>query len=571
MAAEVFQDKYIGTVLDSRYEITKKIGEGGMAVVYRASDTRLSRDVAVKIMRDELFLDVDSRDRFYAEAHSVAMLSHPNIVSIFDVNSDITGAEYIVMELLDGVTLRQYIDKMRPIPWKQVLHFSIQICDALSHAHSKGIIHRDIKPQNIMLLPNGTLKVADFGIAAIENQLDENTGEAMGSLNYIAPEQLRGAPASPKTDIYSLGIVMYEMLTGFKPYSGNSPSDVLMKLGTDRILPVRAFEQNIPQVFERIVEKAMQSDSALRFANADELLAALNGFASAVSSGATVKNEDSAAEKPIPAPKQVEVEVSRKIRLPSKKEYIKSITRANRIAFSIGTFFLLLAAFAFCVFLWNYWLHDIFSPAERVEMPNLVGYGYESVISNVELAERYRFKIDFAVDTESAPGTILSQDPAPGRSLMLSEDGIEVHLSVSTGYVMLDVIDVAGIDYREAMLLLQNAGFSVEINNVTSPDVQKDIVVSTSPAAGEQLAAGSTVYVNVSGGQSISYVQVPNVVGLNEDVAVMKLESAGFACAGTIRQQSDFDPGTVIGQSIVAFAEAEEHSGITLTVSSGPW
>lgn len=568
MADNFFPDNYIGEVLDDRYQIVRKIGEGGMAFVYKAIDRRLNRDVAVKIMREELFLDSKSREAFYAEAHAVAMLSHPNIVAIYDVNS--SGlTDYIVMELLDGVTLRQYIEKMRPVPWKQVLHFSMQISNALIHAHSKGIIHRDIKPQNIMLLQDGTLKVADFGIAALENRMNENSGVAIGSLNYMAPELLRGAVAGPATDVYSLGILMYEMLTGFKPYTGKSPSDVLLKLGAEDILPVRAFEQSVPTGLESIVARAMSPDPEARYKNASELLAALNRFTENFNK-AEKKGpvDDYAEDDPLPA---LKVEVKPKVKMPSRQAYRRSVVRANSISYSLGIFALMLVALLSFGVLWNFWLKDIFSAAHRIIMPDFAGYSCESVINNVELNQKYNFDVSYVVDTATSAGTVLSQDPSAGRSLMLTEEGIDVTLYVSTGYVIIDVIDVTGLDYREATLKLQNAGFNVEAQNVVSNEVQKDIVVSTSPSAGEKITAGSTVYMNVSGGSQVSYVKVPNVVGLTEDAAVAKLEAAGLSCSGISRERSDYDMGTVISQSIAAFAEAEEHSGIMLTVSTGPW
>ena len=561
-------DNYIGSVLDGRYRILRKIGEGGMARVYKAVDLRLDREVAVKMMREELFHDAASRKAFYTEAHAVAMLSHQNIVAIYDVNN--TGrVQYIVMELLEGVTLRQYIDKMRPVPWKQVLHFSKQIASALVHAHSKGIIHRDIKPQNMMISQNGTLKVADFGIAALENELNSDSGRAIGSLNYIAPEQLRGNPAGPEGDVYSLGIVMYEMLTGFKPYTGRTPSEVLLKLSASEILPVRAFEQKVPAELEKIVSKAMEPNAEKRYRTAKELSDALNSFTEkylAMEKRGPV--DDYAEDDPLPP---LKVEVTPKVRMPSKLEYLKSVRRRSRITYSLGTFALMVVILLAFSVLWRFWLQDIFSPAVRIEMPNLVGYSYDSIATNVELASRYNFIPEYVVNIDTPAGTVLSQEPSAGRSLMLTEEGIRVKLSVSPGYVMLSVLDVIGLDYREATLLLENAGFVVEINNVTSDEYDRDLVVSTSPAAGEQISSGSTVYVNVSGGKTVTYVQVPNVVGLPENSAIAKLEAAGLSCSGTSREVSDYEAGTVIGQSKAPFAEAEEHSGIILTVSSGPW
>ena len=232
-------NKWIGTTLDDRYEIISLVGSGGMAYVYRAVDHRLNRSVVVKIMREEAAADETVRSRFAAESHAVAMLSHPNIVAVYDVSkSDVV--EYIVMELIDGVTLLQYMEKKGALPWHEALHFTRQIAKALSHAHSRGIIHRDIKPHNIMLLRDGTIKVADFGIAALESEIEDNKGEAIGSIHYIAPEQIRGESPDGRSDLYSLGVVMYEMLTGQKPYTGDTVGEIAIKhMNTSRASKTR--------------------------------------------------------------------------------------------------------------------------------------------------------------------------------------------------------------------------------------------------------------------------------------------------------------------------------------------
>ena len=221
-------EQYIGMLLDERYEIQSVIGEGGMAVVYKAVDHRLNRQVAVKIMREEMAADEEFRRRFLAEAHAVAMLSHHNIVAVYDVSRS-GSTEYIVMELVNGITLKQYMERRGALGWRETLHFSKQIAKALAHAHERGIIHRDIKPNNVMLLKDGTIKVADFGIAALENEVYESNGQAIGSIHYIAPEQARGENPDARSDLYSLGVVMYEMLTGEKPYTGETLGEIAIK------------------------------------------------------------------------------------------------------------------------------------------------------------------------------------------------------------------------------------------------------------------------------------------------------------------------------------------------------
>ena len=556
--------KYLGTVLDDRYQILEKIGSGGMAHVFRALDTRLNREVAIKIVRDELFGDEDVRRRFYSEAHAVAQLSHPNIVAVYDVSrNENTG--YIVMELLAGVTLRQYLDKKQIIPWKQVLHFSRQITDALEHAHERGIIHRDIKPTNLMLLQNGQIKVADFGIAAFEKELKETQGEAIGSLHYIAPEQLRGKKADARGDIYSLGVSMYEMLCGYKPYTGESPAEVLQNQNSGQALPFRAFDVDVPPDLEKIVFKAIETDPEKRFQTARELKQALDSFAGESRQKENRSRQPDGSRNSEP----IRITVTPTVNIP-RREYIRSVRRTNRIGFSLGSFALLAAVLVTFVYLWNFWLEDVFTPAQRVELPNFVGSSYETISRDVSLTSRYHFTVNYVVDISTAAGTVLSQDPPAGRSLMLTEEGMPVKLNVSTGYVLTAVPNVNGTHYREASLELQNAGFSVEVNNVTSSSVAKDLVIATSPAAGEMISAGSVVYLTVSAGAQIHYVKTPNLIGLSEDAAILKLQNANLTYGGSERKASDYEAGTVIAQSVVAFAEVEELTRVTLTISSGP-
>ena len=553
--------KYIGVVLDDRYQILEKIGQGGMAVVFRALDLRLNREVAIKIIRDELFRDADMLRRFYAEAHAIAQLSHPGIVAVYDVSQN-DNVGYLVMELISGITLKQYIDRKKTVPWKQVVHFARQIADALQHAHEHGIIHRDIKPMNIMLLQNGTTKVADFGIAAFENEIRETRGQAVGSLHYIAPEQLRGGRADARGDVYSLGVTMYEMLTGYKPYTGETPTDILKKQSSNSLLPVRAFDVDVPSELEDIVLRAMDTNPDSRYQTAKDLKTALNTFANKVlkADRRTKAEEDGSVFK---------VSVIPTVNIP-KKEYIRSMRRSSRIGFSLGSFALMASGIVLFVFLWTYWLSDVFSPAERMQLPNFVGSSYETISKDVSLTSKYNFTVNYVVDTSTPAGTVISQEPVAGRSLMVTEEGMNVRLNVSTGFILTEVPNVVGLDYREASLNLQNAGFAVEISNVVSSSSPKDQVIGTSPAASEKISAGSTIYVTVSAGAQVSYVRMPNLIGLTEDAAVAKLQNAHLAYGGSERKNSDYEAGTVIAQSVVAFAEVEELTRITLTVSSGP-
>lgn len=552
------EKNYIGVLLDDRYEILEKIGEGGMAVVYKAFCHRLSRFVAVKIMREEMAADEEFKRRFCAESHAIAMLSHPNIVAVYDVSHS-DDVEYIVMELVDGITLKQYMDKRGAISWKEALHFTKQITKALAHAHSRGIIHRDIKPQNIMLLKDGTIKVADFGIAALENEMQES-GQAVGSIHYIAPEQARGENPDARSDIYSLGIVMYEMLTGCKPYTGETIGEIAVKHMSSLPTMPSDIVPDIPPELERITLKAMSCPINKRYQSANELLDDLDKFTQAQ----IVQEKKPEYENPAVAPVRSVSEMSR-------EKYSLRRKRSGTVAYMTGVLGGLVLILALFVFLWNFWLRDVFSPAERIALPNFVGSNYESVVNNAELAGTYNFKVTYIIDTNAESGKILSQNPEPGRSMMITPDGIAVELSVSTGVVLTPVPDVTNMDYREATLELQRAGFAVEVENSTSDSVSKDCVISTSPAANEQISAGSTVYLVVSSGQQVSYTTMPNFVGLTEEAAINKIANSGLTYGGSEQVSSDYDAGTVIGQSPAAFQEVEEHGKVTLRVSTGPW
>ena len=269
-------DKYIGRLLDNRYEIKEVIGIGGMAVVYKARCHRLNRLVAIKILKDDYSRDEDFRRRFHAESQAVAMLSHPNIVSVYDVSSG--EADYIVMELIDGISLKQYMEMKGILNWKETLHFGMQIAKALEHAHSRGIVHRDIKPHNVMVLKNGSVKVTDFGIARIMSKGNTLTKEALGSVHYISPEQAKGGRVDNRSDLYSLGVVMYEMMTGRPPYDGESPVSVAIQHINGGAAAPSTLNPNIPKGLEQIIMKGMGHEPADRYETATAMLYDMERF-----------------------------------------------------------------------------------------------------------------------------------------------------------------------------------------------------------------------------------------------------------------------------------------------------
>lgn len=553
-------DKYIGKILDDRYEIIELIGSGGMANVYKALCHRLNRYDAVKIMRDETAANTELRRRFRAESQAVAMLSHPNIVSVYDVSHS-DDVEYIVMELIDGITLKQYLQKKSVLDSSEVLDFTIQTAKALEHAHSKGIIHRDIKPQNIMLLKDGMIKVADFGIASLENTIEENNGETVGSVHYIAPEQARGEAPDARSDIYSLGIVMYEMLTGKLPYVGNSDVEVAVKhMNTDPVTP-RDIVPSIPEELERICLKAMNSNIDERYQSASEMLADLEEYKS--QSLAAHVLEDSEA---------VLIDSEEPPRRRAKRS-----RRSKKIALSSGILAVLLFIIIGFVFLNGYFLKDLFSDPVKVKVDNFVGRYYEDVINDKDYKKIYDFKVTFKVDLEHEYGIILSQDPESGRSKTVSDKGskIVVELVCAAETVddqkrLLKVPDILNHEREEAISMVQDAGFTYSLEQAPSDSITKGYVISTDPVAGAAADEGSEIKIIISTGPETVMTKVPQLKGLSKESAIAKIESSNLSIGNISTAESDLVAGTVIDQNIAAGTEIEEHTKISITVSSGP-
>lgn len=553
-------DKYIGKILDDRYEIIELIGSGGMANVYKALCHRLNRYDAVKIMRDETAANTELRRRFRAESQAVAMLSHPNIVSVYDVSHS-DDVEYIVMELIDGITLKQYLQKKSVLDPAEVLDFTIQTAKALEHAHSKGIIHRDIKPQNIMLLKDGMIKVADFGIASLENTVEENNGETVGSVHYIAPEQARGEAPDARSDIYSLGIVMYEMLTGRLPYVGNSDVEVAVKhMNTDPVTP-RDIVHSIPEELERICLKAMNSNIDERYQTASEMLADLEQY-KAQSLAAHVLEDSEAVLIDSEEPPRRRAQRSR---------------RSKKIALSSGILAVLLFVIIGFVFLNGYFLKDLFSDPVKVKVDNFVGRYYEDVINDKDYKKIYDFKVTFKVDLEHEYGIILSQDPESGRSKTVSDKGskIVVELVCAAETVddqkrLLKVPDIVNREREEAISMVQDAGFTYTLEQTPSDSITKGYVINTDPVAGAAADEGSEIKIIISTGPEIVMTKVPQLKGLSKDAAIAKIESSNLSIGSISTAESDLDAGTVIDQNIAAGTQIEEHTKISITVSSGP-
>ena len=555
-------DRYLGQMLDNRYEILEVIGSGGMAVVYKALCHRLNRYVAIKILRDEYANDPEFREHFRAESQAVAMLSHPNIVAVYDYSRDLS-CQYIVMELIEGITLKQYMLKKGALNWNEALHFSTQIAKALSHAHSKGIIHRDIKPQNIMVCKDGSIKVADFGIADLETDDDGSAQETMGSIHYISPEQAHGEGSDTRADIYSLGVVMYEMLTGRLPYDGETMEAISVQRMSGALTPPGEIKPDIPLRLEDITLRTMEADPDARYQTAGELVDDLEAFRKSqlAAESDAVETVDDAAYL---------AEAERRKRQKAKKDFKDKKARSKKVStlsgFALVTIFIL----AIVAFLWQFWLKDMFVDSQRVTVPDFVGEQSEDVINSKAYSESFSFHVTMAVDPNTSEGQIITQKPEAGRSIVLGSDKIDIELVVSTGIVKTTMPDMVNHEYREATIALQKLGFVVKTKTVSSDSVTAGYVVSTEPAANEELASGSTVYLSVSGGPEVKEVTMPNLVGMSKDEATSAITKLNLQLGSITEVESDYAADTVVWQNVAAGEKLAEGSVVYLKVSTGP-
>lgn len=530
----------LGKRLDGRYEIQSVLGIGGMAVVYKAFDHKLKRNVAIKVLRDDAAMDAESRRRFHTEYQAVGMLSHPNIRAVYDVVTS-GDTEYIVMEYVDGINLKQYLKKKGRLSWKEALHFAAQVTRALSHAHAKGIVHMDIKPQNIMLLRDGTAKVADFGIAQFEGSAENDGNEALGSIHYISPEQARGEPVDARSDIYSLGVVMYEMLTGRLPFDGDSVAEVAMQHFTVVPEAPTAIVPDIPPELEDITLRAMQPMPDDRYSSADDMLLDLEDFRKGQTAaiGAEVRQALEAEQPGVGKKKVVRDEIhvisknvpriSRSGEL-SREGYDRRRARAARISTLVGFGLVILFALIMFALLWNFWLKGIFSDGKRMSVPDFVGKDVEEIVSDEDMDELFAFHVTYKADAVKPEGEIIDQSPRAGASRMIVPEGIGVELIVSSGVKLVTLDDYTNQMYTEAQIALQEQGLNVEVALQASDSVTKNYIVGMDPEPGASLSTGSLVTLYVSAGPSVTYTTVPDVVGMEKSDALYALQQRGLVC-----------------------------------------
>lgn len=526
-------DKYVGKRLDGRYELQELIGVGGMATVYKAYDTIDDKIVAVKILKEEFLGNDDFIRRFKNESKAIAVLSHPNIVKVFDVSFG-DRIQYIVMEYIDGITLKEYIEHQKVINWKEAVHFTVQILEALEHAHEKGVVHRDIKPQNIILLQDGTIKVTDFGIARLTtSETRTMTNTAIGSVHYIAPEQARGDLTDGKADIYSVGVMLYEMLTGKLPFEADSAVSVaIMQLQTEPS-PLRDINEEIPEGLEEITLKAMRKDPAQRYETAAKMLEAIETFRRNPSVRFNYKYYDDTTSGDT---KFVETSIkgSNAPAVPDQlyndnydyDEETSSDTRSRTAVkwVTIGIASVVVIAIAVLIFMFTSKSCQGGS-SKDVEIPDFIGQMLDDVQSNKSY--KFNFKIEVKYDASKPLMMILDQDPKAGTKTV--KENSEIILTVNSSESKVNVPTVKGLSQKDAEEKVQKANLYTDIKKVYSNVVDKGYVVDCSPGEGTEQQIGTKITLFISDGPEGETVQIPTkLIGKTKDEVKAELEKLGL-------------------------------------------
>lgn len=569
-------DKYIGKRLDGRYEIHELLGVGGMAYVYKAYDNIEKRWVAIKILKEELAGNSDFLRRFRNESKAIAVLSHPNIVKVYDVSFG-DRIQYIVMEYIDGITLKQYIEQQGEIKWREALYFTVQILRALQHAHEKGIIHRDIKPQNIMLLEDGTIKVTDFGIARFSQaETQTMTDKAIGSVHYIAPEQARGGYINDKADIYSVGVMLYEMLTGQLPFvADNAVSVAIMQMQAEPTPPSR-INPSIPKGLEEITMHAMEKNPAQRFPSAADMLEDVERFrrnpeivfhygeqVDRAYAGTSADIYGNVQQNAAPQKYNDNYEY--------EEEYVRSqnSARASNIIKGIVAAVIVVALVAGGIFGWRYLQNLTTSTnktSDEIILPNFVGMIYDTDIKDNPDYADLTFEITYGNVPSKQPGEVLNQNPVASMPV---KKGKTVLLTVNGEAEQVVVEDVKGYEKQDAYDALKALNLSPKMQAVADDDTAVGYVVKTDPAAGSTVSTGTTVTIYVSSGPSTESAVIPNIVGYQYSTAKEQLEAAGFVVTAEYDDESDKDENTVLSVSPNEGEKAKKGSVVTVTVSSG--
>ena len=553
-------------VLAGRYELLERIGEGGMSVVYKAKDKLLNRFVAIKILKPEFIGDHKFIDSFRRESQAAASLSHPNIVNIYDVGKE-GNIHYIVMELIEGRALSDYIKEQGPMPYPKVIAISKQIAAALSFAHKNHIIHRDVKPHNIMMTPNGTAKITDFGIAKAVNAatIVDSTDGIIGSVHYFSPEQARGGYVDEKSDIYSLGIVMYEMLTGNVPFDGDNPVNIALMHINGEMTPPSSLVSGIPPALEHIVMKCTDKYPVNRYASADELIEALNNLefiGSVVGNSVLMRQEQKPRTQGVIAETDYDDGgdyLEERPQRPKQQKKSSSSSRKKPVIITVIIAAVIVAALAVCYFMGGF-------GGKEIKAPDLSGM---TVTEAMEKAAELDLKVkegDPVVSEDVEAGLIVSQDPAAGDTVKTKST---ITVFVSSGPGDGEVPDVMGYDEEDARSAIEAAGFECEVKEKSS-DANAGEVIGQDPQGGAQAEKGSTVTIMVSDG-SMARTTVPYLKGKTLSEAESALQGAGLSVGSVDYAWSDtYAEGEVMWQQYDADTKLDKNTPVNLQVSKGP-
>lgn len=549
-------DKFIGKRLDGRYEFKELIGIGGMANVYKARDIVEDKDVAIKILKEEFLGNEEFVRQFRNESKAVAALSHPNIVRIYDVNFG-DKIQYIVMEYIDGVTLKEYIEKANVIDWKDTIHFTVQILRALQHAHDKGIVHRDIKPQNMMLLSDGTIKVMDFGIARFARDEKRSQDKAIGTVHYISPEQASGSKTDAKSDVYSVGIMMYEMLTGRLPFNGKTPEDVAVKQMQSSFILPREINPKIPEGLEEIIVRAMQKAPDKRYQSASEMLRDIDEFKKNPSILFEYKYfNDADTTRYFDVIKDDEKD---KIGHMKKKKSKKNKTIPILVGIASGV--LLVAIIVLSIFIFGNGNRSV----DEIEIPNFIGVKYDDIKTmDGGKYSKLGFKVTQEPNSHYEAGVVFEQYPKAG--MKVKENYNDMKVTVSTGSQKVAIPNVKNIPLSDAESKIKAAGFiNVTTVEQDSSEITSGYVISTDPKEGTQVATDTSITIYYSNGKG-KQVDIPNVVGKQKDEGQSILVAAGFTVSVQNKDDSA-QQGTIVEQNPTG--KAATGSVVTIYVSTG--
>lgn len=563
----------IGKILGGRYEILEEVGKGGMAVVYKAKCKLLNRIVAVKVLRSDLDGSDEFIKRFNVEAQSAASLTHPNIVSIYDVGTD-GDIHYIVMEYVEGETLKNYIKENGRLSWKKALSVTMKICGALEEAHKKHIVHRDIKPHNIIVMPDETVKVTDFGIArASGNATLSVDDDVLGSVHYFSPEQARGGFVDEKSDIYSLGVVLYEMLTGKVPFVGESPIAVAMKHLQEEPQNVCDIYSDIPFGVQEIVSKAMKKETRTRYQTVGEmkcdLETALENPENVIIDEDTLI-DDSPTQKIAPINKEVVINIPVSSANPKKSPKKKSkLSKSDKkiIILSIFTSLLIVAAVSLTVANFIYPELNLFSfGSKEITVPNLVGMTLSQAEEELE-GTRYTIEVEDEIeDSKVDAGKIISQSPKENKKVKVLD---KILVVISKGADEIILSDYRSEEYKKVETELKKKGLKVELEFQKDASIVEDFVIKTEPAAGTTVKSGATVILYVSNGIEVETVTVPNLIGKTLDDAKKLIESENLVVGNVSYESSNSKEGNVIRQNIAGGDIVSIKTPINIVVSNG--